>query len=121
MALQINQPEQFQDSNDLDIRNTSCGVSPSSVTIWRKKFSVGCNDIKRHWHTQSEPYTGCDALLTALENGWQIMGQIYSEQYVLPSGRTSTLYQFKLQLDDESTLMTVISTPYLLRLIGRLS
>lgn len=85
MTVQISHPEQHQDSNEYDICNAGFNCSTKSVTAWRKKFSRGRNDTERYWHKQSEPYTGCDALLTAFENGWEIIGEIYSEQYDLPS------------------------------------
>lgn len=74
----------------------------------------------RHWDGNSEKYTGCDALLTALENGWQIEGVIFRQEFWLSGVRPVCVFHFDLVRGDESAKMRVVHNPYLVRLLNQI-
>jgi hypothetical protein len=71
----------------------------------------------RHWHPQSEKYTGGDALFTALENGWDMDEEVECQEHWFAGSRGVTIYHFRLRRGDERMVMPVITTPYVRRLI----
>ncbi|MBI5667563.1 MAG: hypothetical protein HZC41_06105 [Chloroflexi bacterium] len=74
-------------------------------------------DMIRHWHPESEKYTGGDALFTALENGWQLHQEVEFEEYWLAGVRSVLVYRFKLTRNGETMVMPVIRNPYVNRIV----
>jgi hypothetical protein len=68
-------------------------------------------DVKRHWCPRSEAFTGGDALVTFLHNGWELAGDVaYEEEW--RAGRPVSIYFFPLARHGEHVLMPVIVNPY---------
>lgn len=74
-------------------------------------------DILRHWSPVSEKYAGADCLVTALRNGWRVVGEIYHEETWLAGMRLTGVYHITLKRGDEMMEMPVLSNPYARRLI----
>lgn len=72
----------------------------------------------RHWDPMSEKYTGADALMTALESGWQIDGVIFRQEFWLSGVRPVCVFHFDLLRDGERAKMRVVHNPYLVRLLN---
>ncbi|MFN8371941.1 MAG: hypothetical protein U0694_03575 [Anaerolineae bacterium] len=73
----------------------------------------------RHWSPNSQPYTGCDALLTALERGWRIAGKlVFSELFWRGNGRCIRVYHFDLQKGEEKQRMCVVWNPVVEQLVA---
>lgn len=71
----------------------------------------------RHWHAASEYYTGGDALLTALEEGWQMPSVVYRQDHLLAGVRTVSVYHIDLTRADIATTMRVIVNPFIAKLL----
>lgn len=73
-------------------------------------------DLERHWCPLSEPYTGCDSLISALQAGWKLgkvgMLEIHQRQY-----RHVLVYHFMLYHADELIIMRVVESPAVQRVI----
>jgi hypothetical protein len=80
-------------------------------------FHVDYPDIVRHWSPISEKYAGADCLVTAVRNGWRVVGEVYVENFWHAGTRLTSVYHLKLVSGDETMLMPVISNPYARRLI----
>lgn len=78
-------------------------------------FHYAYMSMLRHWHPESEPYTGGDALFTAVEEGWQINPTIEYEAHWLLGGRMVTVYHFTLERNGETLKMPVLTNPYVRR------
>lgn len=74
--------------------------------------------LQRHWCPYSEEYTGCDSLLTALDNGWLLERSALQEEHWF-NGRRVMVYHFFLHRDTQIERMRVIHTPYVDTLIKR--
>jgi hypothetical protein len=74
-------------------------------------------DFVRHWHPQSEPYTGGDALFTLLEEGWDIEPEVRYDESWLAGVRSVLVYYFTLRRGDETLVMPVIRNPYVNRIV----
>lgn len=81
------------------------------------KFHVE-KDIHRHWCPYSEPFTGGDALESALAQDWAIVGSIFVENFDLRESRKVTVYHVRLQKDAHFRLMRVITNPYVEQVIA---
>lgn len=84
-------------------------------------FHFAYQDRIRHWHPGSELYTGGDALITAVEDGWDISTLVGSEEHRHQGARTTTVYYFELTRSRETLLMPVISNPFVDRLVSELN
>ncbi|MDZ4771168.1 MAG: hypothetical protein SGJ24_18765 [Chloroflexota bacterium] len=73
--------------------------------------------FQRHWHSGSEKFAGGDALLTAIDSHWEVSLVCYLEEYWHAGTRLVTLYHFELNREGETMVMTVITTPYVRRII----
>lgn len=71
----------------------------------------------RHWHPDSEPYTGGDSLATALADGWQLTALPRYQVYRFDSRRHVHLYFFELERLGEHRTMPVLANPFVERLI----
>jgi len=78
-------------------------------------FHYAYMNLIRHWHPESELYTGADALFTAVENGWQIGDTVRYEAHWLLGGRSVTVYYFDLKRGKEQMTMPILTTPYIRR------
>lgn len=74
-------------------------------------------DMIRHWHAESEQYTGGDALFTALQNGWRISDEVKYEEYWHAGVRSVLVYHFELTRDGEKMDMPVVRNPYVNRIV----
>jgi len=74
------------------------------------------NITNQHWHPASEEFAGGDHLLTALDNGWEMVKCVTAKHWYTGS-RFVTLFQFHLQRDDNAMTMPVVETPYIRRFI----
>jgi hypothetical protein len=75
-------------------------------------------DFIRHWHPVSEPYTGGDALFTAVDNGWQMEDTVRLEEHWHSGARRVVVYHFELRRGDEVMHMPVTDNPYISRVIS---
>lgn len=71
----------------------------------------------RHWSSNSEQYTGCDALFAMLLQGWQITGVVFCQQFWFSDNRSTHVYYFRLMRGDELTRMSVLHSPHVERFI----
>lgn len=74
-------------------------------------------DESRHWCPNSEQFTGCDALFSALQQGWEISGVVFCQQFQLSRWRLTQVYYFQLARDKMLTRMAVINSPHVERFI----
>ena len=80
-------------------------------------FHVDYPDIVRHWSPISEKFAGADGFITALRNGWQVVGDIYHETFWHAGTRLTGVFHITLKRGDEVMEMPVISNPYARRLM----
>jgi hypothetical protein len=73
--------------------------------------------IYRHWNPVSEKYTGGDALLTAMDEGWNVDGVIFRQEFWLAGVRRVCVFHIDLRRDDETAKMLVMQNPYVTRLV----
>lgn len=71
----------------------------------------------RHWCPGSEPYTGADSLITAIDSGWKVSGRVFRENILLGRSRHTTVYHFRLRRNGKEAVMPVIETPFVIRLL----
>jgi hypothetical protein len=74
-----------------------------------------------HWHMDSEPFTGGDALFTALTKGWELDENVMCEAYWHYGSRRVLVYLFELRRGDEVVIMPVVDNPYVSRLLNELA
>jgi hypothetical protein len=74
----------------------------------------------RHWSPQSEKFASGDALITALANGWQVVGVIFRQEHWHAGARRVCVYHFKLSRNDETNTMIVVQNPYVSRFVDKL-
>ena len=75
----------------------------------------------RHWSPNTEKFARCDALLCALDQGWQVTGVIFRQDFWYSGARRVPVYHFELRRDEEIVKMPVLYTPYLTRVIDDLN
>jgi hypothetical protein len=71
----------------------------------------------RHWHRESEAFTGADALFTALDTGWDMDNVVTYKEFWHAGMRRVVVCYFTLRRDGEEVVMPVINNPYVSRLI----
>lgn len=81
-----------------------------------KNYHVQYLDVTSQYWTPREGYAGGDHLLTALQNGWDIVDCV-EEQIWYTGARCVSLYHFTLQRKDEKMVMPVVNNPYVERFI----
>ncbi|MBN8638290.1 MAG: hypothetical protein J0M07_23465 [Anaerolineae bacterium] len=74
-------------------------------------------NIHRHWDSRSERYTGGDALVTALDDGWLIRGVVFRQEHWLAGVRRVTVYHVELVRDGQRRKMMVLQNPYVTKLL----
>ncbi len=72
---------------------------------------------RRHYCPHSETYTGCDSLITALREGWELSSRMVIQETFWRSGRGVTVFHFQLRRQTEWMQMSIINTPYVHYLI----
>lgn len=77
-------------------------------------------EVNRHWCDTSERYAGGDALLTALQNDWEVEKVCYRQEHWQAGTRLITIYHFDLKNGGEQMHMPVITTPYIRRMIAEM-
>src|SRR5690554_6563261 len=75
---------------------------------------------KYYWSPTSQDYASGEALLAALDNGWQVDGVIFRQEIWLTVGRRTNLYHITLIRDGEVIKMKMVDNPFITRLIHRL-
>lgn len=80
-------------------------------------FHVQYVDDVRHWCPHSEPFTGGDALLTALLDGWEMSTHIRKETHWYAGMRFVNIYYFELTRNGETRTMPVVDNPCVDKLI----
>lgn len=78
-------------------------------------------DVIQHWHCDSQPHAGGDALLTALYSGWQVGETVLQEDHWFAGMRYVAVYHFALTRGGETMIMPVINNPYVTRFVGQSS
>lgn len=74
----------------------------------------------RHWCPRSEPYTGADSLLTALDQGWQVINNaVYREVVMFNHRRRTTIFYFRLYKDGHTRTMAVIRNPFVVHMVRK--
>src|SRR5215213_10965032 len=73
--------------------------------------------IYRHWSPVSEKYTGGDALLTAIDEGWKVDGVIFRQEFWLAGVRRVCVFHVDLRRGDETAKMLVMQNPYVTRMV----
>ncbi len=75
-------------------------------------------DIYRHWHAESEHYTGGDALNTALDEGWTINDVVGFQEIHHMGARGTIIFHFELTRgENEAVTMPVVGNPYVDHLV----
>lgn len=77
-------------------------------------------DVTQHWCPRSQKYAGGDALVSLLNDGWQVQQPILYEEVWFGGGRQVTVYYFELEKLNETVKMPVIANPFVLNLISQL-
>ena len=86
--------------------------------ISRKAFSHRhTTDMSRHWCPRSQRFTGGDALLTYLDNGWEVYNEVTYEEYWQGGARRMFIYEFVLIKGGQHVRMRVIDNPFVERLM----
>ena len=80
-------------------------------------FHADYPDIKRYWSSISQRIAGGDNLLTALQRNWQIIGDIYEEQFWHGGSRLVTVYHIELSKNGITVFMPVITTPFVRKVV----
>lgn len=75
---------------------------------------------KHYWSPQSQEYASGDALLAALDDGWQVHGVIFRQEIWLTAGRRTYVYHISLNRGGETLKMKMVDNPFITRLIYRL-
>jgi hypothetical protein len=81
------------------------------------KFHIE-KDIHRHWCPYSEPFTGGDALQSAVDQGW-LMISVKVEDFQLSESRKVSVFHVRLQNGEHFRVMRVVMNPYVERFIKK--
>lgn len=74
-------------------------------------------DLKRHWCPLSESYAGVDVLLSFIDAGWKIEGDIGFDEHWFGGARHILVYHFSLIKQDNCNKLQVLSNPVLDRFL----
>lgn len=80
-------------------------------------FHYGYAHLVRHWHAESERFTGGDALFTALDDGWDIDDTVHYEEHWNSGSQVVVVYYFQLKRGGERMTMPVITNPFVRRML----
>lgn len=101
-------------------RNTHHASAREAANTMKLHFSgVHIEDkaVYCHWSPVSQTFFGGDALLTALDSGWEIMGPVLRQEYSCTSNRCTYVYHIELHRDWEIVCMRVIENPCVTRML----
>lgn len=73
-----------------------------------------------HWCPLSQPYAGVDALLSCLDGGWEITGDVYFDEHWFGEARRILVYRFDLIKQNRCVTMHIVWNPMLDRLLMQL-
>jgi len=82
-----------------------------------KNYHVQYLDVTHHWSPRSQKFAGGDALLTALQRGWEVANAVEEEKYWHGDARAVSVYHFTLRRDGVEIAMPVIENPYVTRML----
>lgn len=71
---------------------------------------------KRHWSMDSESYSGGDALLGALDEGWKMI-KSHQVTYAARSGRPMIVYVLWLERNNQIVVMRLVANPFITRFL----
>lgn len=74
-------------------------------------------NIHRHWDDISERYTGGDALVTALDEGWAIRGVIFRQEFWLAGVRRITVFHVEIEREGERRKMQILQNPFVTKML----
>jgi len=77
-------------------------------------------EVVSHWNPQSQRFAGGDALITYLDEGWEIEPDVFYEEFGQAGGRQVVVYYFELRRGGQTVRMPVISNPYVERMVQAL-
>lgn len=84
------------------------------------EFRVDDYAFKRHWSPTSQAYAGGDALLTALDRGWNISDIVFCQEVWHGGARRVRIYHIDLERGLETMRMCVLVNPFVERFISEL-
>lgn len=82
-------------------------------------FHVAYMDVTKHWSHNSELYSGGDALLTALYDGWEMDEEVQYEEKWLAGMRQILIYHVNMHRNGEVRVMHVLENPYVARMFAK--
>lgn len=77
--------------------------------------------VMSHWCPRSQRYAGGDALITKMDEGWEIAPEVVIEEHEQTGGRHIVVYHFELSQGNQILHMPVVCNPYVERLVSALS
>jgi hypothetical protein len=84
-------------------------------------LNANLTQTHRHWSPHCEAYASGDALLQALENGWQVDGVIFRQEVWLAGNRRTLIYHVTVKRAGQTQTMKMVYTPYISRLVQELN
>jgi hypothetical protein len=88
-----------------------------SQTSMTTNHHVDYMDLTQHWHPESEPFAGGDALVTLLEKGWEMQREIQVEKREFAGLRSVSVYHVMLKRGEETIRVPVVRNPYINRVL----
>ncbi|MCU0496659.1 MAG: hypothetical protein MUF87_04820 [Anaerolineae bacterium] len=77
-------------------------------------FDYHIEPLERPWSAESEPVTGCDALFSRVQAGWQIVGTVCAVEVWFNHSRRTHIFEIQLSNGRECQSMRVLSVPPLI-------
>lgn len=74
----------------------------------------------QNWCPESEPVTGLDKFLSALDQGWYLIDRTCLEMIYTRSGRYFHLYQCRLRKAGRTAYINIVSNPHVLTVLASL-
>lgn len=89
------------------------------LNVTTTNYHVQYFSFAKHWCPRSEKFSGVDALLTAMDRGWQVSEVVYLEEHWHAGSRRVAIYHFSLKRDSDNMTMPVIHNPALDRVLHK--
>jgi hypothetical protein len=80
------------------------------------QFMVQYASCNRHWHAESEHFTGVDSLMSMLSHGWILKPVIGYEEYGARLHHT-IVYHIRLERGQEGRIISVVNNPVISQFI----
>jgi hypothetical protein len=74
-------------------------------------------DVIQHWHSDSEPFAGGDALVTLISQGWVMQRDVYVEKRNFAGKRSVSVYHITLERDGQLMKVPTVRNPYINRIL----